>query len=65
MLPARVLTVSADRLEDSRAGGSAWFNVMMEVDAAELAQFPGARMQTGMPAEAYLTTPPRRTIPFG
>ncbi len=64
MLPARVLTVSADRLEDSRAGGSAWFNVMMEVDAAELAQFPGARMQTGMPAEAYLTTPPRSLFDY-
>ena len=37
---------------------------MMEVDAAELAQFPGARMQTGMPAEAYLTTPPRSLFDY-
>lgn len=64
MLPARVLTVSADRLEDSRAGGSAWFNVLLEVDVAELARYPGTRMQTGMPAEAYLTTPPRSLFDY-
>ena len=64
MLPARVLTVSADRLEDTRASGSAWFNVLMEVDVSELARFPGTRMQAGMPAEAYVTTPPRSLFDY-
>ena len=64
MLPARVLTVSADRLEDTRASGSAWFNVLMEVDVSELAKFPGTRMQAGMPAEAYVTTPPRSLFDY-
>ncbi|MBL8352196.1 MAG: HlyD family type I secretion periplasmic adaptor subunit [Burkholderiaceae bacterium] len=63
MLPARVLSVSADRVEDARNGG-AWFNVQIEVDLAELARFPGTRMQAGMPAEAYLTTPPRSLFDY-
>lgn len=63
MLTARVMSVSADRLEDPR-GGSPWFSVLLEVDAAELAKFPGTRMQAGMPAEAYLSTPPRSLFEY-
>ena len=64
MLTARVMSVSADRVEDPRGSGGAWFNVLMEVDAGELAKFPGARMQAGMPAEAYLSTPPRSLFDY-
>lgn len=63
MLPARVLSVSADRVEDARSG-TAWFSVLIEVDVSELARFPGTRMQAGMPAEAYLKTPPRSLFDY-
>ena len=63
MLAARVQAVSADRVEDPRTG-QAWFHVLIEVDAAELAEYPGARMQAGMPAEVYLATPPRSLFDY-
>ena len=63
MLMARVQAVSADRVEDPRTG-NAWFNVMIEVDAGELAAYPEARMQAGMPAEVYVTTPARTLFDY-
>ena len=63
MLTARVQAVSADRVEDPRTG-NAWFNVMIEVDAGELAAYPEARMQAGMPAEVYVTTPARTLFDY-
>lgn len=63
MLEARVMSVSADRVEDTR-NGTAWFNVLIEVDTADLAKFPGTRMQAGMPAEVYVTTPARSLFDY-
>jgi HlyD family type I secretion membrane fusion protein len=63
LLQARVLSVSADRLEDTRTG-EAWFSVLIDVDTSELAMFPGTRMQAGMPAEVYVTTPARSLFDY-
>lgn len=63
VLPARVTSVSPDRFDDTRTG-NAWFNVLLDVDAAELARFPQARLQVGMPAEAYVMTPPRSLFEY-
>jgi HlyD family type I secretion membrane fusion protein len=62
-LPARILSVSADRLVDP-ASGTAWFSVLLQVDAAELTRFPGVRMQAGMPAEVFVTTAPRSLFSY-
>jgi HlyD family type I secretion membrane fusion protein len=63
MLSARVISVSADRVDDPRSA-SAWFNVLLDVDTAQLEKFPGTRMQAGMPAEVYVTTPPRSLFDY-
>lgn len=63
MLKARVQAVSADRMEDSRTG-AAWYSVLVDVEAGELAAYPDARMQAGMPAEVYVTTPARTLFDY-
>jgi HlyD family type I secretion membrane fusion protein len=63
MLAGRVAAVSADRVEDPRTG-QAGYRVLVEVGASELAAYPGARMQPGMPAEVYVTTAPRTLFDY-
>ncbi|MBN8508126.1 MAG: HlyD family type I secretion periplasmic adaptor subunit [Burkholderiales bacterium] len=63
VLPARVTSVSPDRFDDTRTG-NAWFNVLLDVDATDLARFPEARLQVGMPAEAYVMTPSRSLFEY-
>ena len=62
LLPATVTFVSADRVTQP-AGGGAWFEATVEVDARALAQQqPALRLQAGMPAELYVTTGERALL---
>jgi HlyD family type I secretion membrane fusion protein len=63
LLGATVTSVSGDRIEDPRSG-AAWFSVLLDVDASGLEAFPGVRMQAGMPAEVYVTTPARTLFEY-
>jgi HlyD family secretion protein len=63
LLVGKVTTVSADRLTDPQTGQS-WYNVLIDVDVAKLAEIPGTRMQTGMAAEVFVTTPPRSLFDY-
>jgi membrane fusion protein, type I secretion system len=64
MLPAKVVFVSADRLNQPDSGKS-WFDATVEVDAASLKQqHPALRLQAGMPAEVYVTTGERTLIEY-
>lgn len=63
MLAARVTAVSADRIEDPRTGQT-WFRTLVEVDTRELQAYPDARMQPGMPAEVFVSTPGRTLLQY-
>lgn len=63
LLDGKILVVSADRVVDE-GSQQAWFNVLLTVDTAKLADYPGTRMQAGMPAEVYITTPPRSLFDY-
>jgi HlyD family type I secretion membrane fusion protein len=63
LLVGRVTAVSADRMEDERTGLS-WFTTRIEVDPADLADYPDVRMRAGMPAEAYLQTEGRSLLEY-
>jgi HlyD family type I secretion membrane fusion protein len=64
LLPGRVTFVSADRVTPPE-GGTAWFDVTVEVDASALAQQrPDVRLQAGMPAEVYVTTGERTLLQY-
>lgn len=62
-LPARVVFVSADRVDDADRN-QAWFDVTAEVDAAALQRRPGLRLQPGMSAELYVTTSERTLLEY-
>jgi hypothetical protein len=62
-LPAKVDLVSADRVIDQQNGGS-WFVAQLSIDPAELAQHPDVKLQTGMPAEVYVSTPARSMLMY-
>jgi HlyD family type I secretion membrane fusion protein len=62
-LPARVATVSADRMSDP-ATGRAWFDVSVELDAAALKRHPEIRLQPGLSAELYVTTAQRSLLQY-
>ncbi len=63
LLDGKVIAVSADRMVDDKTGAT-WFNVLVEVDTRRLAEYPGTHMQAGMPAEVYVTTPPRSLFDY-
>jgi HlyD family type I secretion membrane fusion protein len=64
LLPAKVVFVSADRLNQPESGKS-WFDATVEVDAASLKQQqPALRLQAGMPAEVYVTTGERTLFEY-
>ncbi len=62
-LPAKVDFVSADRVIDPQNSGS-WFVAQLSIDPAELAQHPDVKLQTGMPAEVYVSTPERSMLMY-
>ena len=63
LLPGKVAFVSPDRVSapDGRAD---WFVATVEVDAAGLASEPGLNLQSGMPAELYVTTRSRTLLQY-
>ena len=64
LLPGKVTFVSADRV-DARESGQSWFVATVELDAEEARQrHPGLRLQAGMPAELYVTTPARTLFAY-
>lgn len=64
LLPGKVTFVSADRV-DARESGQSWFVATVELDAAQARQrHPGLRLQAGMPAELYVTTPARTLFAY-
>lgn len=63
LLPATVRRVSADAVLDTATQRS-WYLAQVEVDAAELARHPQLRLQTGMPAEVFVTTPARSLLDY-
>jgi HlyD family type I secretion membrane fusion protein len=62
-LPAKVDFVSADRMVDNQSGAS-WFVAQLSLDPAELARHSDIRLQTGMPAEVYVSTPARSMLSY-
>lgn len=63
-LPAKVVFVSADRVQQPETGQS-WFDVTVEVDAAALRSSPAApSLRSGMPAELYVTTGERTLFEY-
>lgn len=63
LLAGKVAFVSADRVK-SADGPESWFVATVELDAAEIARHPGLRLQAGMPAELYVTTPARTLVAY-
>ena len=62
-VPGRVIFVSPDRQNDAQTG-AAWYTVHLQVDEAALRALPGLHLQTGMPAEVYLSTAPRSLLAY-
>ena len=63
LLPGKVVFVSADRVT-GRDAGEAWYVASVELDAAAVARHAGLRLQAGMPAELYVTTPARTLLGY-
>jgi len=63
LLPGKVAFVSADRVKAADSPDS-WFVATVELDAADVARYPGLRLQAGMPAELYVTTPARTLVAY-
>jgi HlyD family type I secretion membrane fusion protein len=62
-LPGAVTFVSPD-LVTSQTNNETWFVATVEVDASSLAARAGMHLQAGMPAELYVTTPPRSLFQY-
>jgi HlyD family type I secretion membrane fusion protein len=62
LLPGTVVFVSPDRV--TRQGGDSWFVATVELDAAALERHPELRVQAGMPAELFVTTPERTLLEY-
>ncbi len=58
LLPATVVSVSPDAVADA-SGARSWYAVQIEVRPDALAAQPQLRLQAGMPAEVFVTTPAR------
>ena len=63
LLPGKVAFVSADRVKAADSPDS-WFVATVELDAAQIERHPGLRLQAGMPAELYVTTPARTLVAY-
>lgn len=63
LLPGRVVFVSPDRVTRPN-GGESWFVATVELDAAALQNHPQVRLQAGMPAELFVTTPERTLFEY-
>ena len=63
LLPAKVVSVSPDVISDA-AGKQSWYLAQVEVDREQLAAHPQLRLQAGMPAEVFVTTPPRSLLQY-
>jgi HlyD family type I secretion membrane fusion protein len=63
LLTGAVTFVSPD-LVTSPTNGDTWFTATVEVDATALASRPDMQLQAGMPAELYVTTPPRTLFQY-
>ena len=59
----KVLFISADRITQPETRES-WFVATVEVDAASLKNYPQIRLQAGMPAEVFVTTPERTLFEY-
>jgi HlyD family type I secretion membrane fusion protein len=62
-LPGKVVFVSPDRFTAPETGDS-WFVANVEVDATALREHPQIRLQSGMPAELFVTTPERTLFEY-
>ncbi|MCD6043377.1 MAG: HlyD family secretion protein [Burkholderiales bacterium] len=63
LLAGKVVFVSPDRVTKPESGES-WFTATVEVDAGMLNSHPQLRLQAGMPAELYVTTPERTVLEY-
>lgn len=62
LLPGKVVFVSADRVTNQQ--GESWYVANVEVDASALQSRPDIRLQPGMPAELFVTTPERTVLEY-
>ena len=63
VLEAKVLTVSADRLEDPRTG-TGYFQTRVRIGADQVAKLGDVRLYPGMPAEVKIVTGERSPIQY-
>jgi HlyD family type I secretion membrane fusion protein len=63
LLQGKVTFVSPDRMT-SQDGRESWFVANVEVDGAALEDHPEIRLQAGMPAELFVTTPQRTVLQY-
>ncbi|HSD41950.1 MAG TPA: HlyD family type I secretion periplasmic adaptor subunit [Burkholderiales bacterium] len=63
LLPGKVVFVSPDRVTKPESGES-WFAATVEVDSGSLKDHPQLRLQAGMPAELFVTTPERTLLEY-
>jgi HlyD family type I secretion membrane fusion protein len=63
LLRATVTAVSPDAVSDT-AGKQSWYAAQVEVERSELAGNPQLNLQAGMPAEVFVTTPPRSLLQY-
>jgi HlyD family type I secretion membrane fusion protein len=62
LLPGRVVFISPDRVTNQ--DGDSWYVANVEVDATALREHPEIRLQPGMPAELFVTTPARTLFAY-
>ncbi len=63
LMPGTVVFVSPDRYTAPETGES-WFVATVDVDASALRERPDIRLQAGMPAELFVTTPERTLFQY-
>jgi HlyD family type I secretion membrane fusion protein len=63
LLPAKVVGVSPDAVMDAESKQS-WYVAQVEVQTDELTKHPELRLQAGMPAEVFVTTPARTLLEY-
>jgi HlyD family type I secretion membrane fusion protein len=62
LLPGKVIFISPDRVTNQE--GESWYVANVEVDASALHAHPEIRLQPGMPAELFVTTPERTLVQY-
>jgi HlyD family type I secretion membrane fusion protein len=62
LLPGKVVFISPDRITNQE--GASWYVANVEVDASALQSHPNIRLQPGMPAELFVTTPARTLFDY-